>query len=206
MMLTKRYFYLALLCCTLLLSACGSSRRLAVPEPERPSWHTMDVPVRLAVTSPERLAAGARLSMVRDSSLYLSVRMLGMEVAYLTAAGDSVLICDRFHKLYASDRLSRILPPHLASLHTLQALLLGAEIPDELRGIVTAVDPAPAAAMMPARQVNVSVNSFSKPLRGQLDYETDQLVLDQPARQLPRIPRNAQRLDTDALLKALFQQ
>lgn len=188
-----------------LLPACRSAQSAVGTDSKPKGWHTLDVPLRVAVTSPDKLSANARLSMVRDSSVYLSLRMMGMEVAYLSASTDSVVLCSRFHKLYAADRLSRLLPPEYANMHTLQALLLGAEIPAELTPFVTAVNPAPAGSMLPAQSVDVTVEAGRKPLKAQLLYENDQLQIDGPAKALPKLPRNAQRLDTDNLLKALFQ-
>lgn len=201
-----RFLYLCLLCVAVsALPSCRSAQQATLTPQKPQGWHTLEVPVRVSLTEPEQLSANARLNMVRDSSVYLSLRMMGMEVAYLAAQADSVVICSRFHKLYAADRLSRLLPPEYANLQTLQALLLGAEIPAELAPFVKAVSPAPAAKMLPARQVDVTVPTGRKAVKAQLEYDTEQLTLDGPAKNMPKLPRNAQRLDTDNMLKALFQ-
>ena len=104
----QRFLTAILLC--LVLAACHSSRKATVADNGIYRWHTLEVPVKVSVEKPLSLSCSGKATLVRDSVIYVSMRMLGMEVAYLYADADSAILCDRFHKLYISEPLDGLLP------------------------------------------------------------------------------------------------
>lgn len=68
-------------------------------------WQNVVMPARLNLEGGKSMGASGRLTMVRDESVYLSVRMLGMELFSLYAAGDSLWAYDRMSGTLVGERL-----------------------------------------------------------------------------------------------------
>lgn len=90
-----------------------------------PKWTSVYLPVRLKVSGPAQLSLSGRATMIRGEELYISFRMLGMEVASVYADKDSVFITDKYHKWLFGEDLSRISECYGITLSNLQDILLG---------------------------------------------------------------------------------
>ncbi|MDE6544037.1 MAG: DUF4292 domain-containing protein [Muribaculaceae bacterium] len=88
-------------------------------------WHNVVMPARLNLEGGKSMGASGRLTMVRDESVYLSVRMLGMELFSLYAAGDSLWAYDRMSGTLVGERLGHDpVKGGRLDIHRLQDLLL----------------------------------------------------------------------------------
>lgn len=88
-------------------------------------WEKLRMPVTVKVTSPSHMSVSGTVTMEYGKSILLSLRMIGMEVAVIYINDDSVLIADKFHKRYFSDKTSLLLAGFDAKVANLQNLLLG---------------------------------------------------------------------------------
>lgn len=88
-------------------------------------WTDVSLPVKIELKSPARLSASARAYMKRGEWVYMSVRMLGFEIATLWVDNDSVIAVDKFHKRYVSQSLSSLFGSGKVSLLDIQDLLTG---------------------------------------------------------------------------------
>ena len=89
------------------------------------------MPVRLSLTQPKKFALSGRVTMLRDSVINMSMRMLGMEVAAVQVTSDSVWVVDRFHKAVFSAATAGFLSDHNLSLGMLQGMMLGLDTQGE---------------------------------------------------------------------------
>lgn len=88
-------------------------------------WQTLEVPVKVNIASPVKFSCSARMQMIRGRWLGISVRMLGFEVAYLTADNDSLHAYVKVQKRYVSESISRLFASSGYNLSNVQDLLLG---------------------------------------------------------------------------------
>lgn len=88
-------------------------------------WQTLEVPVKVNISSPMKFSCSARMQMIRGRWLGISVRMLGFEVAYLTADNDSLHAYVKVQKRYVSESISRLFASSGYNLSNVQDLLLG---------------------------------------------------------------------------------
>lgn len=140
----RQYIYLLIILAGALLTGCGASKKSVqkeLPVQETPavnpaatleeiatsykSWLSVEVPVKVEITSPVSFGCSARVQMIRNQWLGISVRMLGFEVAYLTADNDSVHAYAKMQKIYLSESLDKLFGSTGYNLGNLQDLLLG---------------------------------------------------------------------------------
>jgi len=88
-------------------------------------WTDVQMPVRLELTSPKNFAVSGRATMIRGKALFISLRMLGLEVASIYADTDSVTVMEKLHKTAYVESLSRFTAASGMSLADIQDLLLG---------------------------------------------------------------------------------
>lgn len=88
-------------------------------------WHDVQMPVRATLRSPMSLSASGRLTMVRDSLVHMSLRVLGMEVAVVRATRDSVMVVDKFHRYVLSVGMDALTARTGMTLLDVQCALLG---------------------------------------------------------------------------------
>ncbi len=138
---------LVIISLALLVTACGASRstqkkkeaenarayaatqRLsesyaALTGPYR-DWQSLEVPVKVNIASPMSFSCSARMQMIRGKWLGISVRMLGFEVAYLTADNDSVHAYVKVQKRYVSESIAGLFASSGYNLSNVQDMLLG---------------------------------------------------------------------------------
>lgn len=127
------------------IAACSSQRQAAssgdgIAQQQRPGkrstliadlattyapWHDVYMPVTLNLKRPISMGISGRATMVRDSLIHISMRMLGIEVAVAHVTADSVWLVDKYHKYVCAAATSAITGPNNLSLSDLQDMLLG---------------------------------------------------------------------------------
>ena len=140
-MMTRKLFNLGILTLLLALTACHTSkttgvndinkteythsddRLKSVIEKNNTEWEVISVPVKLELKSPSNLSASARAYICRDSSIFFSIRFLGMEVAAIDITTDSIIAVDKYHKYYAAERLADVFANVSFDINSIQSLL-----------------------------------------------------------------------------------
>lgn len=138
----KLFRILLLVALTAAMSACSSHRKAAVAErvPRKPAmavgevaalastysqWETLNVPFSFRCSRPMSLSASGRATMVRDKWIYLSMRMLGFEIASVYVSSDSCIVADKYHKTLITEPLDALTARTGLTVGDLQDILLG---------------------------------------------------------------------------------
>lgn len=136
----RKLLSISILSLIILLTACNSSKQVGtgkatteyahsderlktVIEQNATDWNVISVPVKLELKSPANISASARAYVCRDSSIYFSVRFLGMEIAMIDITNDSIIAVDKYHKYYAAERLTDVLANVSFDINSVQSLL-----------------------------------------------------------------------------------
>lgn len=90
-----------------------------------PSWDTFYAPFSVKLSQPMNLSVSGRATMVRNESIHLSLRVLGMEVAVVHIDADSVWLVDKFHRVTCVEPMSRLTGKAGLSVGNLQDMMLG---------------------------------------------------------------------------------
>ncbi len=127
MRLRKVLPLLAVIIAAVSIHSCKSSRQVAVHTPEKTAsaWTRLKVPATLRITSPANLSVSATVTMIRDTSITVSAKFLGMEVFVAQATNDSVLVVDKLHKQYIGQNISEFLANMPFNASTVQDVLTG---------------------------------------------------------------------------------
>lgn len=126
--MTKLYSYIRLsaifvtTAMLLALGGCRSVKPTSVAEQEN-RWSDLYVPVKLELTEPSRMSISGRATMVRDKSVYLSLRMIGMEVATVYIDADSIFATEKMNRQMVGVDYDRVMGR--LTIGELQDLLLG---------------------------------------------------------------------------------
>ncbi len=89
------------------------------------SWKDINMSMKLSLTSPQKISVSGKAVMVRDKSVSLSFRFLGMEVMSIFLTGDSVFATDKMHKYYLAESLESVMNDYPVTITDVQNLLLG---------------------------------------------------------------------------------
>lgn len=92
------------------------------------SWETLYVPFTMRCEKPVSMSISGRATMVRDSYVHMSMRMLGFEVAVVYIDNDSVVVADKYHKIVVSEPIDALTARTGLTLGNIQDLLLGRAI------------------------------------------------------------------------------
>lgn len=125
----------------LLAAGCHTQRpavRTPQSSPSVEAWTRMQVPVTVSLSSPQSMSVSGTLTMLRDSSIVLSFRMIGMEVAVVAFEADSVAVLDKFHKRAFKTGIDRIMANTSLTVGELQNILTG-HYPPSLRRLPAGV-------------------------------------------------------------------
>lgn len=143
---TARLHIIIYIVMAMVMAACSSHRQAAssgesaTAQQQRPGkrstliadlatsyspWHDVYMPVSLTLKRPISMGVSGRATMVRDSLIHISLRMLGIEVAVAHVTPDSVWLVDKYHKYLCSAPTSAITGANNLSLGDLQDMLLG---------------------------------------------------------------------------------
>lgn len=142
------------------LTACHTARRTAtaVPPGTGRDWHDVHMPVKVSMATPARLSLSGRATMVRDSLINISMRVLGFEVAAVNITADSVWMVDKYHKYMFADSKKAVLGSRDMSVGQLQDLITGKNLTD---GTITFKAPD-------GNTVTVRLNDFEDTPAGRL--------------------------------------
>lgn len=88
-------------------------------------WTQLNLPLKVSVKSPEKLSLSGRIYMRRDHDIYITLRVLGMEVANMYINADSVYAADKAHKYYIAESIDKIFSGASLSIGDIQDALLG---------------------------------------------------------------------------------
>lgn len=88
-------------------------------------WKNVSMSAKVNLEAPSKIGVSARVTMVRDKSIDISVRMLGFEVGYLVADCDSVHGYVKVNKKYVSESLAQFFGSDGYTLSNVQDLLMG---------------------------------------------------------------------------------
>lgn len=108
----------------LCLTGCRSSKPAVETPAAEQVWTDLYVPVKLELTEPARMSISGRATIVRDRSIYLSLRMIGMEVATVYVDADSIFATEKVHRQMIAVGFDATLGRKL-TVGELQDLLLG---------------------------------------------------------------------------------
>lgn len=208
MKLKKNILFLAVAAAMMaVMTSCGSQRNTVVApqniagsgtgsvsasgNTEVTDWYNLYIPARVVVKTQKSLSLPARVTMVRDSVINISMRMLGMEVAAVQITPDSVWVVDKFHKYVFSDDTRQLLGKYDISMGQIQNLLLGigGEGSEALSYAAggTIVEVAygdfvtvPAGSM--ATELTIDARLPKQRITGSLEWQTDQAVWNDPSR------------------------
>ena len=123
------HFPLSVLFLLLLVSSCISKKKLVGPVPsyQNYEWMTAKMNMDLNIQGVEYNNVSGSIRMRRDSAIWVSAAVLGMEMVRVLLTSDSVVMVNRSDKTYLAEPFSVVssewqLPP---TLHESQMLLLG---------------------------------------------------------------------------------
>lgn len=89
------------------------------------SWQQVKVPVSVKLSSPKSLSISGTAEMVRDSSVLISLKFIGMEVAWLYVSNGRIIIADKMNKRYIDESPKQFLGGFDVTTANLQDLLIG---------------------------------------------------------------------------------
>ncbi|MBR5332163.1 MAG: DUF4292 domain-containing protein [Muribaculaceae bacterium] len=88
-------------------------------------WTDVVMPMNLSLIAPKQLSISGRTTMVKDESIYISIRVLGFEAANAYITNDSIFASYKLDKIYIAEDLRKILGGFPATISDLQSMLLG---------------------------------------------------------------------------------
>ncbi len=131
----------ALILLSLFAVGCRTQRKAVEVVPAETKWERMQVPITLSLTSPQKMSVSGTLNMVRDTSVVISLRMIGMEVAVIAIDSENVTVLDKFNKHAYQAPLARIMGELDITIGQLQDIITGASditLPPNLGKRITA--------------------------------------------------------------------
>lgn len=88
-------------------------------------WRQLRVPVSVKLNSPKSMSISGTAEMVRDSSVFISLKFIGMEVAWLYVSNGRIILADKMNKRYIAESPAKFLGGFDVSTANLQDLLTG---------------------------------------------------------------------------------
>lgn len=89
------------------------------------NWEDVVIPLEMSLSQPKNLTISGRATMIKDKSLFISIRALGFEVATLYANTDSIYASYKLNKIYIAEDIKKFLTNYPITIGNLQDLLLG---------------------------------------------------------------------------------
>lgn len=110
-----------------IIAGCSTRKGALTSAIDGETWHDVTLPVKLSLKSPTSFSLGGRATIVRDSVIYMSFRVLGFEAAVLNVTADSVFFVDKYHKYYFAESMDAVLGHYRKdmSIGHIQELLMG---------------------------------------------------------------------------------
>jgi len=91
-------------------------------------WTTFYAPFSIRISHPVSFSFSGRATMVKDKTVNMSLRVLGMEVGVIYIDADSAIVVDKFHKYYVSLPISSVTARTSITLSDIQSIMLGQAI------------------------------------------------------------------------------
>lgn len=88
-------------------------------------WTELNVPLKVEIKSPFSISGSGRAYMHRGQDIYISIRVLGFEVAVVYIDNNTVNIADKFNRRYLSEPIGDILGTASITISDIQDILLG---------------------------------------------------------------------------------
>lgn len=88
-------------------------------------WNDVEIPVELELLKPREFSVSGRATMVKNQSIYISIRVLGFEAANIYVNNDSIHATYKLGKLYIAEDVKKLLKGYPVSVGDLQNLILG---------------------------------------------------------------------------------
>lgn len=88
-------------------------------------WTQLNLPLKVSLKSPEKVSLSGRIYMRHNHDIYITLRVLGMEVAYMYVNSDSIYAADKVHKYYIAEPIDKIFAGASLSIGDIQDALLG---------------------------------------------------------------------------------
>ncbi|MCC8038816.1 MAG: DUF4292 domain-containing protein [Bacteroidales bacterium] len=123
-------------------------------------WEYLSVPVKVEVTSPIKQSLSGRAYMVKDKSVYISLRFIGMEVATVYVTTDSLYATMKPGKYYLAEDLASILADVPLTVGDVQSAILGRMFTLSDKEPVRLAREAVAGASSDAWQITLAVPSY----------------------------------------------
>lgn len=89
------------------------------------TWTDLYAPITLQLEAPKQFAVSGRATMVNGKEIYISLRMLGMELGVIYINEQKVYAVDKIHKQYIEEDLDRLLGGVEVTISDVQNILLG---------------------------------------------------------------------------------
>lgn len=119
------YLSITIAIITLLMTGCRSGKETAQVQQPAATWSNFSAPVKIQLESPKKFSISGRATLVRDKSIYISLRMLGLEVGTLYVTPDSVFATEKLHRYIVRESLAKVLEGRDIPFAQLQDLLIG---------------------------------------------------------------------------------
>ena len=118
-------------------SSLTLSERLQVVAAANCPWTQLNLPLKVSLKSPDKLSLSGRIYMRRNHDIYVTLRVLGIEVANMYVNTDSIYVADKAHKYYLAEPIDKIFAGASLSIGDIQDALLGRAFINN-RGTLTA--------------------------------------------------------------------
>lgn len=89
------------------------------------SWTDLYAPITLQLESPKQFSVSGRATMVNGKEIYISLRMLGMELGVIYINEQKLYAVDKIHRQYIEEDLDRLLAGVDVTISDVQNILLG---------------------------------------------------------------------------------
>lgn len=89
------------------------------------NWEDVVIPLEMSLSQPKDITISGRATMIKDKSIFISIRALGFEVATLYANTDSIYASYKLNKIYIAEDIKKFLTNYPITIGNLQDLLLG---------------------------------------------------------------------------------
>lgn len=93
------------------------------------NWKDLSIPFKLRLTAPKSMSVSGRATMVRNKSIQLSFRVLGLEVAKVVMRQDSIFAMEKIKNRYVAESMSKLKKDFPVNIEGIQDMLLGEGLP-----------------------------------------------------------------------------
>lgn len=88
-------------------------------------WNDIVVPVELNLVQPKEFSITGKATMVKDESIYISIRFLGFEAANIFINNDSIYATYKMGRIYLAENIKNLAKGYPIKLSDIQDMLLG---------------------------------------------------------------------------------